>query len=398
LIPCTAWLVAGTVIFLVAFAYGVDSPMFLNSSSRRSPFAVGCAVADNARRMRWLVLFVFLSMGGGCRGRRAAPTQVQPARYLKGQLHLHSSRSGDSHTRPDEVVRWYREHGFDFIVFTDHNRAGPVIQSTAPLVLSGVELTQNLADCTPAPGPGEQCVLHVNALFLGQGATGLDPWRPEVGGDRLAAYLRAMAAAARAGGLAQLNHPNFHHGADAALLTTLAREHGLRFFEVANGSFDADNAGDATHPSTEEMWDRVLTSGGWLYGTATDDAHHYFDAVEVAARGQRVFTGGRGFVMVRSRLDAGEIRAALMRGDFYASSGVLLERAEVGGGALTIDVASASPGSHTFKFIGASGRVLARAQGRGAHFDLASAPSGYLRAVVEDGQGRKAWVQPIGVP
>jgi hypothetical protein len=336
-------------------------------------------------------------MAGGCRERKSIPPR-QPARYLKGQLHLHSSRSGDSHTRPDEVVRWYREHGFDFIVFTDHNRTGPVIQSSSPLVLSGVELTQNLRDCTPAPAPGEQCLLHVNALFLGQGATGLDAWRPEVGGDRLAAYLRAMDATERAGGLAQLNHPNFHYAADAALLTALTRDHGLRFFEVANGSFDAGNAGDATHPSTEEMWDRVLSSGGWLYGTATDDAHHYFDAVEVAARGQHVFTGGRGFVMVRAALDAEEIRAALVRGDFYASSGVLIERAEVASGALTIDVAAASPGPHAFKFIGTGGQVLGRGQGRSARFDLAKAPSGYLRAVIEDGQGREAWVQPIRVP
>jgi hypothetical protein len=298
-------------------------------------------------------------------------------------------------------VRWYREHGFDFIVFTDHNRAGPPIQSSAPLVLSGVELTQNLRDCRPPPAPGEQCLLHVNALFVGQGVTGLDPWRPErpeVGGDRLAAYVRAIVATEKAGGLSQLNHPNFHHAADAALLTTLAREHGLRFFEVANGSFDAGNAGDATHASTEEIWDRVLSSGGWLYGTATDDAHHYFDADAVAARGQPVFTGGRGFVMVHAVLDADAIRAALLRGDFYASSGVLLERAEVADGILRVDLAAASPGPHAFKFIGTGGQVLARADGRNARFDLAVAPSGYVRVVVEDRRGRKAWVQPIRIP
>jgi len=334
-------------------------------------------------------------------GRALDRPPPQPARYLKGQLHLHSSRSGDSHTPPSEVVRWYREHGFDFIVFTDHNRAGSLVQSSSPLVLSGVELTQNLRACTPPPEPGEQCLLHVNALFVDQGVTGLDPWRPEGangGDDRLAAYVRAMATAARAGGIAQLNHPNFHHAADAALLTTLAREHGLRFFELANGSVDAGNAGDASHPSTEELWDRVLSSGGWLYGTATDDAHHYFDASEVAAQGQPVFTGGRGFVMVRAALDAGAIRAALLRGDFYASSGVLLERAEVAKDSLIIDVAADSPGPHAFTFIGTGGQVLARADGRSARFALALAPSGYLRAVVEDRQGRKAWVQPIRVP
>jgi hypothetical protein len=349
--------------------------------------------------VRRLLLIVALFSLTGCRQR--ASTTAPPAqslRYLKGQLHLHSSRSGDSHTPPDEVVRWYREQGFDFIVLTDHNRAGPPPRSSTPLVLSGVELTQNLAVCMPAPAPGEQCLFHVNALFIRTGVDGLDPWRPAPSRERLAAYRLALAAAAQAGGLAQVNHPNFHHAADADLLTTLSREDGLRFFEVANGSFDAGNAGDANHPSTEELWDRVLTAGGWLYGTATDDAHHYFDASEVAARGRPVFTGGHGFVMVRARLDELSIRAALSRGDFYASNGVLLERAEVMDEVLHVDVAAASPGSHAFRIIGSGGRLLARSDGRKARFALATAPPGYLRAVVEDGQGRKAWLQPIRLP
>jgi hypothetical protein len=194
--------------------------------------------------------------------------------------------------------------------------------------------------------------------------------------------------------LAQLNHPNFHHGVDAALLTTLVRDHGLRFFEVANGSLDAGNAGDASHPSTEELWDRVLAAGGWLYGTATDDAHHYYDTASRAARGLPVDPGDRGFVMVRASLDRASIRAALLRGDFYASNGVLLDRVEVLG---DIEVAAASPGPHRFTLIGTGGKVLAKAEGRRARFTLAQAPSGYVRAVVEDGQGRKAWLQPIRV-
>ena len=67
-------------------------------------------------------------------------------------------------------------------------------------------------------------------------------------------------------------------------------------------------------------------------------------------------------------------------------------------GTLTIDVAADSPGPHVIKFIGTGGQVLARSEGRNARFNLALAPSGYLRAVVEDGQGRKAWVQPIRIP
>lgn len=172
------------------------------------------------RRRSTLLLFALLCILG-CRARRStSPASSPPAvRYLKGQLHLHSSRSADSHTSPAEVVRWYGEHGFDFIVFTDHNRAGLPMRSSAPLVFSGVELTQNLRDCTPPPAPGDQCLLHVNAVFVRPGVDGLDPWRPEVASERRAGYRLALAATAHAGGLAQLNHPNFHYAADAALLT-----------------------------------------------------------------------------------------------------------------------------------------------------------------------------------
>jgi hypothetical protein len=351
--------------------------------------------------MRWscILLFAHLGLPGcdGCRHPATDETATTSPRYLKGQLHLHSSRSGDSHTSPEDVVRWYREHGFDFVVFTDHNRGGLPIRSVAPLVFSGIELTQNLRSCSPPPRPGDQCVLHMNGLFLDPKIAGFEPWRPEVVTDRRAAYRQALAAATRAGGLVQLNHPNFHHAVDLALLSTLVREDGLRFFEVANGSSDAGNEGDAAQPSTETLWDGVLSAGGWLYGTATDDAHHYDDAAAVAAAGHPVFPPGRGFVMVRAARERESIRAALLRGDFYASTGVMLERIAIVDNALLVEVGVESEGPHTFSFIATGGRVIARMQGRSARVDLTKTPPGYLRAVVEDSQGKKAWVQPIAV-
>ena len=85
----------------------------------------------------------------------AAVVPTEPARgpgWLKGQLHLHSSASGDSETPPGDVVRWYAEHGYDFIVFTDHNRITQVPGPEGLLVMPGIELTQNLERCEP-PSP-----------------------------------------------------------------------------------------------------------------------------------------------------------------------------------------------------------------------------------------------------
>src|SRR5262245_65423406 len=51
----------------------------------------------------------------------AAQTPVRPAaHWFKGNTHTHTLNS-DGDSTPDEVVRWYREHAYNFLVLTDHN-------------------------------------------------------------------------------------------------------------------------------------------------------------------------------------------------------------------------------------------------------------------------------------
>jgi hypothetical protein len=318
--------------------------------------------------------------------------------FLKGQLHLHTGNSGDSATPPADVVRWYAARGYDFIVVTDHNRVTVERSSPSMLVIPGVELTQNVGRCLPPPPPGLRCLLHVNALFVTPPPDGRIPWPPERGSSRFEIYHRALDANRRLGGIAQLNHPNFHHAADAALIARLARD-GLSLLEIANRSWDSnDIPAEKERPSSEAIWDAVLTAGGDVFGTATDDAHHYFDAASAGARGEAVFPGDLGFVMVRAAKEPAAIRAAIARGDFYSSTGVLLGRVDRVRAHLEIEVDARAPGAHSFTFIGAGGRVLARVQGRRAAFALAGARGGYVRAVIEDGAGRRAWTQPVRVP
>jgi hypothetical protein len=272
---------------------------------------------------------------------------------------------------------------------TDHNVVTSV-DGGALIVAPGVEITQNLETCEPPPAPGKNCLLHVNALFVTPPAERSLHWSP-VSTQRLALYLDALAATQRMGGIAQLNHPNFHWAADAALITELAR-HGLGLFEVANQSSDVANDGDATHPSTEQLWDAVLATGARLYGTATDDAHQYDDADAFLAQGHTPDTGDRGWVMVRAPHDATAIRDALVRGDFYASTGVTLRRIEHAAGTLDIEADT----DVTIACIGAGTTVLARTTGRSAHCAI---PKGsYVRAVATDAAGHRAWIQPVWAP
>ena len=48
-------------------------------------------------------------------------TSPAPAlHWYKGNTHTHTLNS-DGDSTPDDVVRWYREHGYRFLVLTDHN-------------------------------------------------------------------------------------------------------------------------------------------------------------------------------------------------------------------------------------------------------------------------------------
>ncbi|HLK92496.1 MAG TPA: CehA/McbA family metallohydrolase [Polyangia bacterium] len=359
------------------------------------------------RRGRGPFLLALLLAAAGCSRREAIVAPAPPAAarpvvrgeagFLKGQLHLHSGNSGDSATPPGEVVRWYEARGYDFIVFTDHDHVTAPPSTPSMLVIPGVELTQNLRRCDPPAPPGHICPLHVNALFVTPPAAGVLPWGLSGGIDRLGRYRRALDTARALGGIAQLNHPNFHDAADAPLVTALAGD-GLALMEIANQAWDSNNDPPDGRPSTEALWDAVLSTGATLYGTATDDAHHYEDAAAARARGEPVFVGDLGFVMVRARKDPAAIREALVQGQFYASTGVVLGRVERTATALEIEVAADAPGPHRFTFIGRNGRLLAASDGRAASFPLAQAAGGYVRAVIRDQRGRRAWVQPVRVP
>jgi hypothetical protein len=320
--------------------------------------------------------------------------------FLKGQLHAHTNRSGDSDTPPEEAAAFYAARGYDFVVFTDHNRITEIPAQNGLLLLPGVELTQNLPTCEPPPLPGFACLLHINALFVtpragDSGGARQAERSPGSSLSRVELYGRAVHRALSLGGLAQLNHPNFHRGADRAVILELARR-GLLLMEIANQAVDSDNEGDASHPSAEALWDAVLREGARVYGTASDDAHHYSDAASVRARGEIAYVGDLGFIMVRADRSADAIRAAVAAGDFYSSTGVLLGRVENTLSAISLDVQGALGNSTLFEVI-ADGAVIERVRGASLRFDPRGRGERTVRVRITDEKGRKAWTQPLWI-
>ena len=62
--------------------------------------------------------------------------------WYKGNLHLHSTNSDGVRT-PEEVAKVYREHGYDFISFTEHEHYtyNQELDSEHFLIIPGTELS-----------------------------------------------------------------------------------------------------------------------------------------------------------------------------------------------------------------------------------------------------------------
>lgn len=328
----------------------------------------------------------------------APPPLPPPPRWLRGSTHVHAAPSGDSTTDPAAVIAWYRDHGYDFFVLTDHNRVTTVAPAgagrlatvddpAAPLVLAGIELTYNPAACAaPPPPPGGKCRIHVNALGVTGRPDGKLAWADRAATTRRAMYAAALAATATLGGLAQLNHPGWHWGLTPDLLGALAAD-GVVLFELANVQFTRWNVGDPEHPGLEAQWDMALGAGATVWAVASDDAHSY--------DGHGKYPAGGGWVMVDAARDADAIISALAAGRFYASTGVTLARAAAYDDELVVEVAG-DPAGHTIAFV-VDGAVVARHPGPLARHPIPPVGS-YVRATVTRADGAQAWVQPVRRP
>ena len=192
-----------------------------------------------------------------------------------------------------------------------------------------------------------------------------------------------------ASGVPHINHPNFGWGLTAQ---DLQQARNYRLFEIHNGHPTVNNLGGGGVPGLEEVWDRLLSSGKMVYGMATDDAHVFKQPGNPSVSGP-----GRGWVNVRAaRLEPRALMESLERGDFYASTGVVLEDVRATAKNLTVRVKVEGVTKHRIQFIGRNGAVLREAIDPIATYEFTGA-EGYVRAKVIDSNGRMAWVQPVQV-
>jgi hypothetical protein len=318
-----------------------------------------------------------LSLLGTARAQEFELLKTEGTFLFKGNTHTHTTMS-DGDSPPEEVARWYKGHGFRFLVLSDHNTL------TNPANLAG------LVDSTFLLIPGEELTsdfrkkpIHVNGLNI------QIVLKAQKDSTLLETIQKNVDAVRSAGGAPHINHPNFGWALDKE---TLLQVKNNSLLEIYNGHPQVHNQGGSGHASVEEVWDYLLTAGMRFYGIAVDDAHHFRGEF-----GPTRANPGRGWIVVGAAgLDAGEIMRNIEAGSFYSSTGVELDRVQVTPRRLTITIKQKSNFGYRTEFIGANGKTLLRSEENPAVYDLVGGEK-YVRAKVTDSGGAIAWVQPVFV-
>jgi hypothetical protein len=329
-----------------------------------------------------------------------APNAEGQSRWFKGNTHAHSLNS-DGDVPVDAVVRWYREHRYHFTFITEHEYFTDVTPLNALfgganrfLVIAGQEVSQRVADSMHSGGVRQA---HVNALGANRLVSPIGERYIGRGMSIADTYARNGAAIRAAGGIMQVNHPNFIWSVPLGDMMDLPDS---TLFELWNGHPIVYNLGgtDSTGQemlSTEARWDSVLSRGKLLFGVADDDSHSFKPQ---DAENPDLARPGRGWIWVRAdTLSPAAILTALRRGDFYASTGITLRDLQVTATEYRLEIVPAGDRRYLTEFIGRNGQVLARSTTLHPSYRI-SGTEGYVRARITDSSGRMAWTQPTRVP
>lgn len=311
----------------------------------------------------------------------AGPVSEPAPRFWKGNTHAHTTMS-DGDSPPEVVTRWYQDHGYNFLVLSDHNYltaegSFPYLKKDDFILIQGEEVTAHYQP----EGTQDKRPIHVNALNL---KAVIEPWN---GREAAETAQRNVDRIRDAGAVPHVNHPNFRWALTAADLLKVSR---YRLLEIWNGHPHVHNEGGGERPSLEAVWDELLGAGQPVYGIAVDDAHH-FQGEFAAGRSNP----GRGWIAIRSRrLEPAALMEALERGDFYASTGVTLRDVRSDQETLSVSIAPEADFRYTTRFVGPGGAVLATCRELECAYRVSDREP-YVRATVTDSGGRKAWVQPV---
>lgn len=282
--------------------------------------------------------------------------------WFKGNLHTHSTNS-DGALNPQELVRRYKDSGYDFLAITDHNR----FTELDPDLCDGILLI-----------PGEE-------INVGKSEVGTDFHLVLFGirehvSDRSSPQT-VIDQAKSQGAEVILCHP---YWSQLSINDMLSIE-GYIGVEVFNSTchFSIGKGFSQIH------WDDLLARGKHVWGFAVDDAHHH-------TSDHRPTDVCNAWISVKSsELSLDSIMNAIRSGYFYSSSGPEILDVRIEEEVIYVET---SPVRH-ITFISIDGRgerwtpigceTITRAHHRIRNGER------FVRIECEDLNGRWAWTNPI---
>ena len=133
-------------------------------------------------------------------------------------------------------------------------------------------------------------------------------------------------------------------------------------------------------PDDITVWDSVLSTGRLMYGVASDDSH-------------RESHQGKGWIMVyASSNNQDTIVEAIRRGDFYASTGIIIDTVSYSSTKIYVK----SSNGETIKFFGKNGSLITTISGNEATYQI-KGDELYVRAEVTNSASKRGWIQPYFV-
>lgn len=235
--------------------------------------------------------------------------------WYKGNLHSHTVNS-DGHLTPEQAVRLYRSHDYQFLCFSEHDRYTDYsdrLNTDGFIILPGVEASALLI----GEPMGLRCRLHHIHGILGtrqmqenaeerlfENLDKLDipiyrgSWDGVRAGQQLNDFLRAH------GCFTVYNHPIWSR----VDIDEVVDIRGLTAIEVFN--YNTVNESGTGYDTV--FWDMMLRRGCHINATASDDNHN-----------EGLFSDScGGWIMANaSSLEHDSIVEAIMKGQYYSSSG-----------------------------------------------------------------------------
>lgn len=291
----------------------------------------------------------------------------KPGKFWRGNLHTHSTES-DGALSPKTVCSIYQEAGYDFIALTDHFRADfdwPIVDTT-PFRTNDFTTILGAELHTGQMEHGSAWHILGIGLPLDFAPAKIDETGPQIAQRALDAGAYVAAA-----------HPQWYAMTEQDMLS-LGSVHAI---EIYNGScHEGSDTAEALY-----MWDLMLARGLRYSGCANDDAHFTPDCR----------CSMMGWVMVKSLdLSPESLLTALKSDDYYSSTGAQIYDIQVTpGDKITI---RCSPASRVSVLgIRAIYKSVAGADLMTVEFNLEDWNTPYVRVLIWDANGHKAWSNPI---